>query len=162
MKNGIIALFCTFAMATTLFCGCTAPPGDGTTVSGTGTVVYNDFEGGFYGIVASDGAQYYPLNLPGELQVNGLPVTFTGTIETGVATTVQWGTPLSLTSITGTGTPIPTEPGSVSMEQSLKIARLYEKSPQIEASVRKLETGEGLSNEETETVAREMMDYLKK
>jgi hypothetical protein len=125
MKNGIFTLLFIAAMSTALFCGCTAPSGNGTTVSGTGNVVYNNFEGGFYGIVASDGVQYYPLNLPEDLQVNGLPVTFTGTVETGVVTTVQWGTPIRLTSITGTGTPIPTGPGSVSMEESLKIADNY-------------------------------------
>ena len=125
MKKGIFILLIIIAMATALFCGCITQKEQGTTVSGTGTVVYNDFEGGFYGIVASDGTQYYPLNLPGELQVKGLPVTFTGTVETGVVTTVQWGTPIRLTSITGTGTPIPTVPGSVSLEESLKIADNY-------------------------------------
>jgi len=125
MKIRIFALFFIFAMATAFFCGCTAPPGDGTTVSGTGMIVYNDFEGGFYGIVTSDGAEYYPLNLPDEYHENGLPVTFTGTVETGVMTTVQWGTPIRLTSITGTGTPIPTGTGSVSREESLKIADNY-------------------------------------
>jgi hypothetical protein len=125
MKNGIFTLLFIAAMAAALLCGCTAPEEQGTTVSGTGTVVYNDFEGGFYGIVTSDGMQYYPLNLPEELQVNGLPVTFTGTIDTGVATTVQWGTPIRLTSVTQAGTPIQIAPGSVSMEESLKIADNY-------------------------------------
>ena len=94
MKNGIFTLLFIAAMSTALFCGCTAPSGNGTTVSGTGNVVYNNFEGGFYGIVASDGVQYYPLNLPGRhIMGTAFPVTFTGTIETGVVTTVQWGTP---------------------------------------------------------------------
>jgi hypothetical protein len=125
MKSVMFALLFVIAISLAFFCGCITQKEQGTTVSGTGTVVYNDFEGGFYGIVASDGTQYYPLNLPGELQVKGLPVTFTGTVETGVVTTVQWGTPIRLTSITGTGTPIPTVPGSVSMEESLKIADNY-------------------------------------
>lgn len=38
----------------------------------TGTVVYNDFEGGFWGIVTDDGRQYRPLNdLPAEAQTDG-------------------------------------------------------------------------------------------
>jgi predicted ATP-grasp superfamily ATP-dependent carboligase len=45
--------------------------------------------------------------------------------------------------------------------QSERIASLFQKSPEIEGFVRKLETGEGLSNEETEKVARQMLDYLK-
>jgi len=125
MKTRILLILFIIAMTTALLCGCTAPSGNGTTVSGTGTIVYNDFEGGFYGIVASDGAQYYPLNLPEALQVNGQPVSFSGTVETGIATTVQWGTSIRLTSITQTGTPIPTGPGSVSLSESLKIADNY-------------------------------------
>jgi predicted ATP-grasp superfamily ATP-dependent carboligase len=47
-------------------------------------------------------------------------------------------------------------------EQSRKISNLFEKSPEIEKLVRRLETGEGISNEETEMVAREMMEFLRK
>lgn len=38
----------------------------------TGTVVYNDFEGGFWGIVTDDGQQYRPINdLPAETRTAG-------------------------------------------------------------------------------------------
>jgi hypothetical protein len=125
MKTRIFLILFIITMTTALLCGCTAPSGNGTTVSGTGTIVYNDFEGGFYGIVASDGVQYYPLNLPEALQVNGQHVSFSGIIETGVATTVQWGTPIRLTSIAAIGTPVATGAAAVSMEESRQIADNY-------------------------------------
>lgn len=92
-------LLCLVAVAV-FVCGCT----DGGTenpdaVSGTGTVVYNDLEGGFYGIVADDGTRYLPLNLPDAFKQDKLPVTFTGIMQTDVVTIQQWGTPLELSEI---------------------------------------------------------------
>jgi hypothetical protein len=144
MKSVMFALLFVIAIALALVCGCIGPKEQGTTVSGTGTVVYNDFEGGFYGIVASDGSQYYPLNLPGELQVNGQPVSFSGTVLKGVATTVQWGTPIRLTSIAATGTPVATGAAAVSMEESREIADNYVRNlPEYtEYSGKNLELGE--------------------
>jgi inhibitor of cysteine peptidase len=51
-------------------------------VEGTGTIVYNDFEGGFYGIVADSCIPGYPINhldpinLPQEFKEDGLRVSF--------------------------------------------------------------------------------------
>ena len=39
-----------------------------------GKVVRVDIEGGFYGIVSSDGGRYDPVNLPGEYQQDGIEV----------------------------------------------------------------------------------------
>jgi predicted ATP-grasp superfamily ATP-dependent carboligase len=47
-------------------------------------------------------------------------------------------------------------------EQNRKIAGLFEKSPDIEALVRKLEVGEGLDSSESEKLAREVLEHLKK
>ncbi|WP_346866174.1 DUF333 domain-containing protein [Methanocalculus sp. MSAO_Arc2] len=69
------------------------------TISGTGTVTYIDLEGGFYGILADDGREYLPLNLPEELKVDGTEVTFSGVIKEDVATIFMWGTPLQITRI---------------------------------------------------------------
>ena len=91
-------------IATSAFlCGCIAPPSDENTVSGTGTVAYIDLEGGFYGIEAADGTRYYPLNLGEDFQVDGISVEFSGIPREDVATIVQWGTPLELTSIRSIG-----------------------------------------------------------
>ncbi|GAB7015010.1 hypothetical protein [Methanogenium cariaci] len=95
----LTVLLCLVAVAV-LACGCT----DGGTdnpdaVSGTGTVVYNDLEGGFYGIVTDDGTRYLPINMPDEFKQDKLPVTFTGIVQKDVVTIQQWGTPLELSEI---------------------------------------------------------------
>jgi predicted ATP-grasp superfamily ATP-dependent carboligase len=50
---------------------------------------------------------------------------------------------------------------SVIALQNNKIARLFDKSPEIKNMVRKLEVGDGLDGEESEKLAREMAEALK-
>ena len=50
---------------------------------------------------------------------------------------------------------------SVIYEQNNKIARLFEKSPEIKNMVRKLEVGDGLDGDESERLAREIAEALK-
>ena len=45
-------------------------------VHGTGTIQYNDFEGGFFGIVGDDGENYDPINLPTDFGEEGLRVKY--------------------------------------------------------------------------------------
>ena len=45
-------------------------------VTGTGTITYLNFEGGFWGIVGDDGERYDPINLDPEFKVEGLRVYF--------------------------------------------------------------------------------------
>ena len=45
-------------------------------MEGTGRIQYNDFEGGFYGIVSDDGEHYDPKNLPDDFKEDGLRVGF--------------------------------------------------------------------------------------
>jgi predicted ATP-grasp superfamily ATP-dependent carboligase len=47
-------------------------------------------------------------------------------------------------------------------EQDRKLAGLFEKAPEIEAMVKKLENGEGLDSAESEKLATEVLDYLKR
>jgi hypothetical protein len=61
--------------------------------SGTGTIRFLSFEGGFYGIVSDDGKHYDPSNLSPEFQVNGLRVKFVVSIL-HVATYHMWGVPV--------------------------------------------------------------------
>lgn len=60
-------------------------------VSGTGTITYLDFEGGFYGIVSDDEEHYDPDNLSEEFQVDGLRVHFELSIIEGMSHIHQWG-----------------------------------------------------------------------
>lgn len=80
-------------------CGCTAAGGEDDRISGNGTVMYVDLEGGFYGIVADDGERYLPADLPVEFRQDGLRVAFTADRATGAATLQQWGTPVDIVSI---------------------------------------------------------------
>ncbi len=75
-----------------------APPVE-TRVEGTGTVVFVELEGGFYGIVADDGARYEPLNLPAEFQQDGLRVRFRARVLKDVASVHMWGRPVELLQI---------------------------------------------------------------
>ena len=74
------------------------------TIRGEGKIVWNDFEGGFFGIQSKTGAKYYPLgSLDEEFQVDGLAVKFVLRPKRDVATFVMWGTPVSVVSITKVG-----------------------------------------------------------
>ena len=64
--------------------------------SGVGTIQFFDLEGGFYGLVADDGARYDPLNLDEAFQQDGLRVRFRARLRTGVMTIRQWGKPVEI------------------------------------------------------------------
>jgi hypothetical protein len=70
---------------------------------GTGVVHFYSLEGGFWGILGSDGKVYQPfsgINIPTALQVEGKAVTFAGKFPApGVC--VCGGTPIELVSIAG-------------------------------------------------------------
>ena len=77
----LTALLC-FAALAACACGCTDGGADNPdAVSGTGTVVYNNLEGGFYGIVTDEGTHYLPLNLPDVFAEDNLVITFTGIVR---------------------------------------------------------------------------------
>ena len=67
--------------------------------TGQGTVRYIELEGGFFGIITESGDHLLPENLPSELQVDGLRVTYSG-MTCGPAPNVRmWGTPVLLVRI---------------------------------------------------------------
>ena len=83
-------------------CGCTTAGeenGLAEHVSGNGTIVFVDLEGGFYGIVADDGEHYLPTDLPAECRQDGLRVAFVVDIMEDTATLQQWGTPVEIVEI---------------------------------------------------------------
>ena len=65
-------------------------------VSGVGTITFFDLEGGFYGLLADDGAKYDPLNLDEAFRQDGLRVRFRAQLRTGVMTIRQWGKPVEI------------------------------------------------------------------
>jgi hypothetical protein len=46
-------------------------------ISGTGTVIYSDLEGGFFAIHSDDGVTYDPQSLPNEFKADSVRVKFT-------------------------------------------------------------------------------------
>lgn len=73
------------------------------TISKQGTIHYIDLEGGFYGIIASTGEKYLPMNLAPEFRVDGLPVEFTARERLDLGTTAMWGVPVDLITIRAIG-----------------------------------------------------------
>ncbi len=71
----------------------------GNLVTGFGKIVYLDFEGGFYGIEASNGECYDPINLPPNYYTDGLQIYFQGVVRDDPASFHMWGTIIELTEI---------------------------------------------------------------
>lgn len=72
-------------------------------VSGTGTVVFVDLEGGFFGLIADDGTRYLPDKLPESCQADGMRVKYTGKERAPAPNIRMWGTPLRILSATPLG-----------------------------------------------------------
>ena len=60
-------------------------------ISGTGKIVFLDFEGGFFGIKADDGSHYDPINLPNEFKIDGLLIEFKAKILHDAISFHMWG-----------------------------------------------------------------------
>lgn len=65
----------------------------------TGTVVYMNLEGGFYGIAGDDNVNYDPLNLKEEFREDGLEVEFTAYPAEDMASFHMWGQIVEIRSI---------------------------------------------------------------
>lgn len=70
------------------------------TIETTGTVTWVPLEGGFYGIIADDGTQYDPLNLPEKYLKDGLRIRFSAVEEPDVVSFHMWGTFITITGVT--------------------------------------------------------------
>lgn len=64
----------------------------------TGTVVYQNLEMGFWGIVDDEGNQYRPVEMPEELQHEGKEVTVTIKEAEEEFSLFMWGTPVEVVS----------------------------------------------------------------
>ena len=56
-----------------------------------GTVVFQELEGGFYGIEADDGKKYNPINLNKQYQKDGLRIKFDAKVKRGMIGIHMWG-----------------------------------------------------------------------
>ncbi|MDD1664615.1 MAG: protease inhibitor I42 family protein [Methanomicrobiales archaeon] len=65
----------------------------------SGTVTYENLEGGFYGITGDDGKKFEPLNLDAKYQKDGLRVAFDATVVKDAVSTRMWGTPVNLAQV---------------------------------------------------------------
>lgn len=63
------------------------------------TVIYNDFEGGFYGLVNGAGKKLLPMNLAQEYKVNGTKLRVKGHIIKDMMSIQQWGTAFKITEV---------------------------------------------------------------
>ena len=79
------------------------PSGGVRLVAGNGTITYVDLEGGFYGIVADDGEQYFPLGLSEAWLVDGMDVAFVARAREDIAAIGQWGAPVDVIAIDKAG-----------------------------------------------------------
>ncbi|NIN67489.1 MAG: hypothetical protein GTO63_22860 [Anaerolineae bacterium] len=64
---------------------------EGDRVTAEGTIVFNSFEGGFYGIVGDEEGRYDPVNLGDEYKVEGLRVHFVARILENQGSIHMWG-----------------------------------------------------------------------
>lgn len=100
MRRSIILLFVLLSGCDFLFDGgsCLDPwiapalasKAQGDVITFEATVVYLDFEGGFWGFLASDGAHYEPTALPPSYQLDGRRVLVEGRVF-ATPTTHLWG-----------------------------------------------------------------------
>lgn len=65
----------------------------------TGRVVFNDFEGGFYGIITENGEKLLPMNMDKSLMRENNKVALKGKYEKDLMTTRQWGKPFIIIEI---------------------------------------------------------------
>ncbi len=71
----------------------------GDVVCGSGVIRFNDFEGGFYGIVSDDGRRYDPVALEPSFRVPGLRVRFRLKMRQGAVGYHMWGTSVDVLEI---------------------------------------------------------------
>jgi inhibitor of cysteine peptidase len=88
MKNMLIAVGILIIFLIVGYSGCIDKE---QIVVGTGTIQYNEFEGGFYGIVGDDGENYDPINLPSDFNEEGLRVKYTLKILKNQTSIHIWG-----------------------------------------------------------------------
>ena len=94
MKKIVILLIILMMISVGFLSGCTE-----NIIQGSGTIQFNDFEGGFYGIVGDDDNYYDPINLPLEFKEDGIRVKYSLKILENQESIHQWGTMVEIIKI---------------------------------------------------------------
>ncbi len=94
-RNTILTLGAAVILFAAISCG-THPK---ESVKAFGTVRFQATEGGFFGIVADDGAKYDPIYLPMEYRADYLRVSFAAMVRRNIEPIHTWGTPVDLVEI---------------------------------------------------------------
>ncbi len=68
-------------------------------ISTSGTVRFQEMEGGFWGIIADDGRKFDPMGLDKKFQKDGLRVRFDAEPDTDRMSTHMWGTIITVVRI---------------------------------------------------------------
>ncbi|WP_321428428.1 protease inhibitor I42 family protein [uncultured Methanolobus sp.] len=68
-------------------------------INDSGTVTYNNLEGGFYGIVGTDDAKYDPINLPDDFRTDATRIRFTAYTRDDMTGFHMWGQIIELRTI---------------------------------------------------------------
>lgn len=68
-------------------------------ISFTATVKYINLEGGFFGLLTTEGQHWLPVNLKSEFKKNGTVVKIRGHEMKNMMSIQQWGKPFSITHI---------------------------------------------------------------
>lgn len=89
-----------------MFISKTASASESSKIGFFGTVTFVDLEGGFWGIIASNGEHYDPINLPTYAQKEGFKAYFTAVPVEGPSTHM-WGTLIKILTISNA--PVPGE-----------------------------------------------------
>ena len=72
-------------------------------INTTGTVRFQDMEGGFWGIIADDGRKFDPMGLDAKFQKDGLRVRFEAAPDPDRMSTHMWGTIVRITRMEALG-----------------------------------------------------------
>ncbi len=106
------------------------PPGNSlkeTGKTGTGVIIYEELEGGFFGILSDDGQRFIPDSLPSDLRINGTRVIFSLREKPDTMSVHMWGMPASIVSVqTASRREISSNAPLVTFERAGGIADGYE------------------------------------
>ena len=145
---------------------------EGREVAFTGTVQYQDLEGGFWGIVSDTGKKYVPINLSPSYHKQGFRVTVKAQLRADMISIHMWGSLIQIAEIEALASPI--TPADLKRQEELvvqrtaelreRLAQMRAQEANLEAMLAKLEAELAAVREQLRRVRdmrTEMQDRLK-